>query len=627
MKHFITLVFLVTCGLITNSHAETLPPLENKQVSQDFKAMWAGFDPRAEPLDTEVLKEWEEDGVVMKVLRYRVGIFKGQKSMMAAVYGYPKGANKLPGLVQIHGGGQYADYKAVLTNAKRGYATISIAWAGRLTAPDYHVSPNVVKLFWDNENDNPHYKVTTDWGALDAYHAPSKKDKDAFTQIPAYEWSLDSVASPRNNAWFLCTLGARRALTFLEQQPQVDPAKLGVYGHSMGGKLTVLTAAADKRVKAAAPSCGGISDRSNKDPLFRNSVGDSTNLKNISCPTIFLSPANDFHGRIIDLIPATKELGKNDWRVTCSAHINHKDMPQNEVATQLWFDQYLKGTFQWPKTPTTKLTLKTESRSPVFTITADTSKPIKAIDIYYTQQGDPNGGMQNHINQFWHHAHAQSSGKGGTWSASLPLFTTDKPLWVYANVLYALEKPITGAGYYYGRYTTDTFNLSSLLKIVSPTELQQAGVKATLKASPVIESFASNWQKEWFTTNPSEWARSTHKLYHPLWSAPADKKSLKLSIDIRSEQANTMIVGLDKHVAEIKLVGCTGWQTITLSPSDFLDADNKPLNSWQEIKELHLAPSKYLRPKNGGERRLVGSSKWQGVAPQFRNLRWHSTSP
>ena len=162
---------LATTTIPTLSAADTLPPLINNQAPQDFASMWAGFDPRAEPLDIEVLKQWEEDGVVLQVLRYRVGVFKGQKAMMAAVYGFPKGAGKVPGLVQIHGGGQYADYKAVLTNAKRGYATISIAWAGRLTAPDYHVAPNVVKLFWDGQEDHPHYKVTTDWGALDAYHA------------------------------------------------------------------------------------------------------------------------------------------------------------------------------------------------------------------------------------------------------------------------------------------------------------------------------------------------------------------------------------------------------------------------------------------------------------------------
>ena len=50
---------------------------------------------------------------------------------------------------------------------------------------------------------------------------------------------FDSSESPRNNNWYLLTLGARRGLTFLEQQPEVDPDGLGVYGHSMGENLTV----------------------------------------------------------------------------------------------------------------------------------------------------------------------------------------------------------------------------------------------------------------------------------------------------------------------------------------------------------------------------------------------------
>ena len=56
---------------------ETLPPLKNGAAPQSFESMWEGFDPRAEPLDVEILKEWEEDGVVLKVLRYRIGVFKG----------------------------------------------------------------------------------------------------------------------------------------------------------------------------------------------------------------------------------------------------------------------------------------------------------------------------------------------------------------------------------------------------------------------------------------------------------------------------------------------------------------------------------------------------------------------
>ena len=258
---------------------------------QTLEELWAGYDPRAESLDVEVLKEWEEDGVVMRVVRYRIGIFKGQKAMMAAIYGFPKGGTDLPGLVNIHGGGQYADSNAVLTNAKRGYATITIAWAGRISSPEYRVSPNEVKLFWEGKTEDPRYRITTDWGALDGYHAPSRNPRNVFPTIPAPEpWTLDPVPSPRNNGWFLCTLGARRALTFLERQPEVDRERLGVYGHSMGGKLTVLTVGSDSRVKAAAPSCGGMSDRYNKDPLFRATLGDDVYLRNIRCPIIFLRP-------------------------------------------------------------------------------------------------------------------------------------------------------------------------------------------------------------------------------------------------------------------------------------------------------------------------------------------------
>ncbi|MDF7806658.1 hypothetical protein P4E94_04355 [Pontiellaceae bacterium B12219] len=102
-----------------------------------------------------------------------------------------------------------------------------------------------MKRFWAGETDAPDYKLTTDWGALDAYHAPTRTGLNSFGNTKPTEWTLDPVESPRNNQWFICTIGARRALTFLERQPEVNAELLGVYGHSMGGKLTVLTAGSD----------------------------------------------------------------------------------------------------------------------------------------------------------------------------------------------------------------------------------------------------------------------------------------------------------------------------------------------------------------------------------------------
>ena len=98
---------LIACQALADDK-ETLPSLRNQQPPQTLAEMWAGFDPRAEPLELEVLKQWEQDDVVMRVVRFRIGVFKGKKTTLAAIYGFPKSSRrdraKIPGLVQIHGG-------------------------------------------------------------------------------------------------------------------------------------------------------------------------------------------------------------------------------------------------------------------------------------------------------------------------------------------------------------------------------------------------------------------------------------------------------------------------------------------------------------------------------------------
>ncbi|MGJ8695486.1 MAG: dienelactone hydrolase family protein [Verrucomicrobiaceae bacterium] len=610
------LILLLLAPLL--AFGETLPPLNGKPAPQSLDELWAGFDPRAEPLDTETLHQWEEDDVVMRVVRFRIGTFKGQKSLLAGIYGFPKGATKLPGLLQIHGGGQYADSNAVLTNAKRGYATISISWAGRISAPGYRVNPDGVQLFWDDKKDDPNYKLITDWGALDAYHAPCRNKGNAFAHTSPHPWTLDTVDSPRNNPWFLCTLAARRALTFLEQQAEVDPARLGVYGHSMGGKLTVATAASDPRVKAAAPSCGGISDLDSKSPLYRNTSSDDQQLPRITCPIIFLSPANDFHGRLGDLPAAIGQIKSTHWRVTCAPHHNHQDTAPYEVATQLWFDHHLKGTFTTPATPKTEVVL---NDIPRIKVTPDTSRPILGIDAFYTQQGSENETLEDAKYRHWHHAATREI--DGTHQARLPLLDTSRPLWVYANVRYQLDQPVTGAGYYYRTFTAPHFNLSSLVHLISPDELNTA--QATDQPSTLIEDFRGDWQQEWFSYRPDlNWALTTHKINDPKWAAPTNAQ---LSLDIRSPRPNTLVIRLDDHAAEVALTGGPDWQTITLSPADFKNANDESNLTWANAKELELSPQETLRSKNRKDKVDLGGP-WTGPQPRFRNLRWlTSTNP
>jgi dienelactone hydrolase len=49
---------------------------------------------------------------------------------------------------------------------------------------------------------------------------------------------------------------ARRALDYLETRAEVDPARLGMIGHSLGGQETLFTSALDTRIRAAVSSCG-----------------------------------------------------------------------------------------------------------------------------------------------------------------------------------------------------------------------------------------------------------------------------------------------------------------------------------------------------------------------------------
>ena len=75
--------------------------------------------------------------------------------------------------------------------------------------------------------------------------------------LPGPNQFYEDREHPKNCNWYLLTLGCRRGLTFLEQQPEVDPQRLGIHGWSMGGNLTMYVAGTDARVKAAVPGVGG----------------------------------------------------------------------------------------------------------------------------------------------------------------------------------------------------------------------------------------------------------------------------------------------------------------------------------------------------------------------------------
>ena len=582
------------------------PAIADDTAPQTVNALWAGVDPRAEPIDSTIVREWEKDNVVYRYVTFHIANFKNRPSRMAAYFAFPRDADRLPGLLHLHGGGQRAFLHEVEFYAKRGYACLSINWGGRVMEQAESGDPN------------------TDWGAVD----PTQQNVAGYFNLKPGDQYLDSVDSPRNNNWYLLTLAARRALTFLELQPEVDPSRIGVYGHSMGGNLTVYVAGSDDRVRAAAPSVGGSGFRNQPWPLlpehkkqlpngdvglFDATLGFESYTPHIHAPLLWLGATNDFHGIIDDTYRTSELIPHSDVRFAFTPHMNHRFTPAFAVTRPLWLDQYLKGTFEFPKTPASKLQLHTSDGVPILQVLPDTSMPIEQVNIFYSIDPAPQA-------RFWRTAHATE--QSACWTASLPILSIDQPIFAFANVHYRM--PTSESEPY--APPTSTFAISSILHTASPDDLRRAGTQATDQRSVLIDDFSNRWQ-DWYTlsaNNPHHWEYSTRKLSDPKWQG---KPSDSLQLQVQSESPNELVLILtenffrshrgpsNEYVAVVSLTGGNP-ETFVLPPNRFTTLTGTQLSSWSQVDVLSLRA--YFE-KDGI---MQGSKKWRGPQPRFLKLSW-----
>ena len=573
------------------------------------KELWADFDPRENPLDAKVVRDWEKDGIVYRYVTFHIGTFKATPARMAAFYACPKGAMKLPALLHLHGGGQRAFLHEVEFYARRGYACLSINWGGREMEEAKDGDPN------------------TDWGAVD----PTQKNVPGYFNLKPGDKYLDSFESPRNNNWYLLTLGARRGLTYLEQQPEVDPDRLGVYGHSMGGNLTVYVAGSDSRVKAASPSVGGSGFRTQPWPLlpqhkpqlpnsdvklFDDTLGFESYAPHIQAPLLWLGSTNDFHGIMDDTYRTGERIPHERVRYVFTPHMNHRFTPEFSVTRPLWFDQHLKAGFTFPKTPDSTLVLTTDDHVPELQVIPDEALAVVGVQIYYSVDPDPRA-------RFWRSTESKKVGK--TWTAKLPVLSAEQPVFAFANVSYRVKKSESEP---YAR-PIEKYAISSKLHTGSPLDLRRANVAATDKPDPVIENFVHGW-RDWYTLsadNPHHWEFSTRKMTDPKWQGKAGQR---LMVEVQTEKPNELVIVLTEnffrqyrgkqreYVAVVKLNGGSDTQAVTLAPKDFKDSDGEALSSW---KHVDLLSFRAYSDKSG---KLVGSKNWAGTQPVFKKMWWQT---
>lgn len=552
-------------------------------ISKTAADIWKDYDPVKESLDIKIISEWEEEGIRFKEVYFTGRSIENGRSRIYAVYSTPVGSGKNPGILHIHGGGQTVNIEWLKFWGGLGYAALSYNWGGE----------------WPNRE-----KYTL-WGPFT--YANHKKVEPIATKHPSQAY----------DSWYEWTLAARRAVTFLESQPEVDREKIGVFGISMGGSLVWRIAATDERLKAACAiyGCGweeqaetfkygeGVVSEEEKPEVLRwnTQMAPQAYAPYLKAPILYLSGTNDFWGNMerafdtLDAVPADIER-----RQAFTPGFNHHIGAGFVMNLPLWMDRWLKTGKDWPQTPRLQISLDSEG-VPAAVLLAENMEDIRGVETCYSVE-NPNA-------YFRHWRKTESRKMEGSWIASLPVADTGKQVFAFANIAY-------GSG----------IVISSNLSVAVPAELGSA--KATdspsgilFDASGELDSDTAGWVTNSPGTNPippvpvplktirwkdgrkalalqGNYSLHTYKVGDSKWRGRRGAK-LHLQVLSRKDDCFSVVAGcmkgaVDRGTSEtfyssVYIEGKEEWQVIELPESAFHSNEGEDvLKDWSGINYLQI---------------------------------------
>jgi hypothetical protein len=400
-------------------------------------------------------------------------------------------------------------------------------------------------------------------------------------------------------------VGARRAITFMQGRPEVDPDRIGVRGHSTGGVMTVYVSV-DPRVKAAVPSVGGCGFWHEPIPyvtgnlrgtggadeaqqrLFLSAISCDAHWKIMGCPIFFLGASNDFNSPTDNVWKAINAVPHKKRGWVLAPHYNHGFNSSAAIADLMWFEAHLKRRFDFPGMPRGELKLKTRDHVPVLTVIPDPASPheIAAVDVYYSYGRHP-------VGRFWSDGRAKKV--DDRWEGRCPTFYRDEPLFVFANVTYRIDHTVDGPE----RTRVPELMVTSSFHAATPEQMAAAGVVPTEKRSRTIETFEGDlkdWTGRLDLRSRSAWSISTRKVMDPRWLGPKDGELvfeikapagslLGVSAGRRNRSANA---GTANFYAFVELAA-DGWNTVRLRPGAFQNIVGEKLDDWFMVTEVALS--------------------------------------
>jgi dienelactone hydrolase len=223
--------------------------------------------------------------------------------------------HSVPGLLIVHGAGGYAVRERAEEAAARGYAALAIDLPGQGAGRGR------------SRSGGPDMTVT-----------------NLFRTSPRLQ----------DNYLYQSLLAARRGLTMLLDCPETDPKRLGIYGMSWGGVITLLTCATDRRVTAAVNLYGGgylldgstwiehivALTKSDRARWYQN-FDPSLYVPLIRCPVLSITGTNDGCFWLPGFVQT--QAGMNGQsRLLLLPNFNHKIDSVGRNALWAWLESGLK---------------------------------------------------------------------------------------------------------------------------------------------------------------------------------------------------------------------------------------------------------------------------------------------
>jgi dienelactone hydrolase len=563
------IVLLVLSCLRASADAPLLNP----------KQVWADYDPNKGDFKEEIVKQETKDGFYYRE-SYISAYVLGEEVRVYCLYKVKEGAKKAPGLLNVHGWKGAALIPKEYVND--GWAVMSYDYCGKNGArPQYTKYPE--KLLYGEMGD----KVT----------------RSAFPdQTP--------ITDPKQTSDYLWYAIESRVLSYLEQQKEVDKARIGAMGYSYGGTL-MWYLGMDPRIKAIVAYFGiGYTEyyrtknvmmyavpyveppKSSGEKIYLAGIAPEAHVPYITAPTLFLNGSNDHHGVCERGLETFKVFPKTvPWAfaIQIRGHHNTDSIGQN---TKMWLEKYViqKDVF-WPGHPQSSIKLDANG-VPEMVVKPTDAQRVKSVEIYYALKNP------KCTTRAWRDAKVVR--QGDTWTSKMPVLNVEDYVFSYANVIY-----------------DTTAVVSTEFNAAIPAKLGNA--KATDTVSAVLynsEGGAGAWTNvaevdgtggiKGFRCVDNAKGFSNEQMNDPKWKAPTGGV---LGFKFYCTEPQTLIFTAGDFSGEIEITASDAWQEMVIPKEKLFNSKNPTasMRNWDNVGRIQF------KPKDGADitKILFAQFKWK----------------